>query len=181
MNRTAFRRLAATAAVALALCASSALALPSLGAARPAVRLVDGWERTLDLSSLGTKPVLVVYEDKDSSAQNQPFKDELSRLAKGDRYKSSIALVAIADVGGYDYWPVRGFVKDAIREQSRKFGTVIFCDWDGTARTALGVKRGVSTVLLYGRDGKVLFANEGVMSPARRKEVIDLLRRQVDG
>jgi len=180
MNRMAFARFAVL-AVAVVTYASTSFALPSLGATRPTVELVDGWERTLDLSSLGAKPVLVVYEDKESSAQNQPFKDELSRLAKGDRYKSAIALVAIADVGGYDYWPVRGFVKDAIREQSRKFGTVIFCDWDGKARTALGVKRGVSSVLLYGKDGKVLFASEGVMSAARRKEVIDLLRKQVDG
>ena len=68
------------------------------------------------------------------------MKEELGKLAKGDRYKTAIALLAVADVEGYDYWPVRGFVKSAIRKESRKFGTTIYCDWDGSFRSALGLR-----------------------------------------
>jgi hypothetical protein len=173
--------LACVGLVVATLLAREAFGLPVVGAARPSVRLLDGWERTLELSRLGAKPVLVVYEDKGSSTQNQPFKDELAQLAKGDRYKSGVAFVAIADLQGYDYWPVRGLVKDAIRDESRKFGTVIYCDWDGSARAALALRRGVSSVVLYGKEGKVLFAYEGSLPLPKRREALALIRAAVEG
>ena len=73
-----------------------------------------------DEPALRGKPVLIVYEDKSSTAQNKALKDELAQIAKGDRYRSSVALAAVADVSAYDFWPARGFVRDAIREESRK-------------------------------------------------------------
>ncbi|MEO8875989.1 MAG: YtfJ family protein [Polyangiaceae bacterium] len=164
----------------IATSSSIAGAVPMVGTTRPSAQLVDAWERKLDISKLGAKPVLVLYEDKDSAAQNQAFKDELAVLAKGDKYKKRIALVAVADVEGYDYWPVRGFVEDSIRDQSIRFGTTIFCDWNGAARRTLGAKQGSSNVILYGKDGKVLFAHEGAMSADTRKIVIALLRAQVE-
>jgi hypothetical protein len=173
-------RLAALAIVALLLVAWPAHGLPLPGAALPALRLLDAWDRTLELSRLGAKPVLVVYEDKDSATQNQAFKNDLATLARGDRYRSSVGLVAIADVQGYDYWPVRGFVKDAIKDESHKFGTVIYCDWDGSAQRTLGLRRGTSNVILYGKDGKVLFSHEGAMSADERRQAIALLRAQVE-
>ncbi len=133
----------------------------------------------MELSRLGAKPVLIVYEDKDSATQNQAFKNDLANLARGDRYRDTVGLVAIADVQGYDYWPVRGFVKDAIKDESRKFGTVIYCDWDGAARRTLGLRRGTSSVILYGKDGKVIFSHEGAMSADERQQAIVLLRAQV--
>ncbi|RYG62821.1 hypothetical protein EON77_21720, partial [bacterium] len=136
--------------------------------------------RTLALSSLAGMPVLVLYEDKNSAEQNLAFKRELSELAKDGAYKRSIALVAVADVGAYDYWPIRGFVKSAIRDESAKFKTVIYCDWNGEARGALSVRPGVSNVVLYGKDGKALFAHEGAMAPETRKALVDLLKSQID-
>src|SRR5579872_4409748 len=145
--------------------ASVAEALPAVGDVLPGLRLTDGWDRTLDLSKLGPEPVLVIYEDKDSSRQNVDLKHDLALLAKADRYKQGIALVAIANVEGYDYWPMRGFVKDAINDEARKFDTPIYCDWNGTARRDLGATLGVSNVILYGRGGRVLFSHEGKLAP----------------
>ncbi|MCA9526130.1 MAG: hypothetical protein KC657_38450 [Myxococcales bacterium] len=158
---------------------SPSLALPSVGDARPQVTLVDAWDRTLQIGAAANKPILVVYEDSSSAKQNQALKDELAKLAKSGKYKEAITLVAVADLAGYDYWPVKGFVKDAIRDESRKFGTTIFCDWNGAARAKIGLKRGVSNVILYGRDGKVLFAHEGAMPAEKRRQLIALLREQV--
>lgn len=159
---------------------SLAEALPTVGDALPDLRLSDGWGRTLDLSQLASEPVLVIYEDKASSRQNVDLKRDLAVLAKADRYKQGVALVAIANVEGYDYWPVRGFVKDAINDEARKFDTPIYCDWDGTARRELGVNLGVSNVILYARGGKVLFSHEGKLAPGQRQEILGLLRREVE-
>lgn len=167
-------------ALALALAASPAWALPREGDARPEATLVDVDDHELRLSGTSGRPLLVVYEDKDSARMNQALKDDLAKLARGDRYKTSVALVAVADVQGYDYWPVRGFVKSAIRDEGKKIGIPIYCDWHGKFRRALDIPRGTSTVILAGRDGRVLFARSGALSAAERRELVDLLRSQVD-
>ena len=155
-----------------------ARALPGPGAKRPDVRLDDAWDRSLTLGRYRGMPTLVVYEDKDSAEENKVLKAELSELAKGDRYKKKIALVAVADVSSYDYWPVRGFVKDAIQAESHKQGTIIYCDWKGAVRRSLDLQKGVSNVVLYGKSDEVLFSHAGPMDKARRAELIGLLRRE---
>jgi hypothetical protein len=94
---------------------------------------------------------------------------------------SSVALIAVADVTAYDYWPVRGFVKSAIHAQSTKLGVDIFCDWDGHVREGLGLRRGTSNVVLYGRNGHVLFAASGELGAEDRAKVVSALRREVEG
>lgn len=163
----------------LAALASPAAALPGVGATRPELRLIDGWDRMLVVDRTANKPILVVYEDKDSATQNQPLKDELARIARGDRYKEAIALIAVADVEGYAYWPIRGFVKDAIQSESAKFKTTIYCDWNGGIRGKLGLKKGSSSILLYGRDGRLLLSHEGPMPAEKRKALVEMLRAEV--
>jgi hypothetical protein len=172
--------LAATALVAVAALASQAHALVAAGTLRPAGRVHDADDRTLDLRSINGKPILVLYEDKDSAKVNEALKTDLSRLAKGDRYRTAVALVPVADVQSFDFWPVRGFVKDAIRSESKKQGATIYCDWDGSLQRAAGFKRGTSSVMLIGRDARVLFAHEGALPAEQRERLISLLRAEVE-
>jgi hypothetical protein len=161
--------------------ATPAFAAPKEGDAAPNARVEDADGRSTELKAFKGKPILIVYEDKDSAQQNQALKNDLSKLAKGDRYKSSVALAAVADVSSYDFWPVKGFVKDAIREESKKQGTTIYCDWSGSFRTTYKLRRGVSNVVLVGKDGRVLFAAEGTVPGPQRKRLIKLLREQIEG
>ncbi len=159
--------------------AGSASAVPPVGAPRPELSFTDGWERKNDLARYRGVPILVLYEDKDSATVNRPLKEDLARLASGDRYRDLIALLPFADLTSYDYWPVRGFVKDAIQDESKKQKTVIYCDWDGHVRRGLKLQKGTSNVVLFGRDGRVSFSHAGALSPAQRNELIELLRREV--
>ena len=72
-------------------------------------------------------------------------------------------------------------VKDAIREESKKVGTTIYCDWTGSFRKAFKLAKGKSSVVLVGKDGKVLFAGEGKLSADDRKKLLALLKSQVEG
>jgi ceramide glucosyltransferase len=172
-------RLVSTIASLILLLALPALALPKAGEAGINVHLEDADGNVIEMKSLVGKPILVVYEDKASSKMNQSLKDELSKLAKGDKFKGKIALAAVADLDGYDYWPVKGFVKDAIRKESKKIGATIFCDWAGGFRKAWGIKQGTSTVVVIDKEGFVLFSGEGKLSADDRKKVVDLLRKEV--
>lgn len=151
------------------------------GEVAPNARVEDADGRSLEMKSLRGKPILIVYEDKDSAAQNQLLKDELAKLAKGERYRSTIALAAVADVSSYDFWPARGFVKDAIREESRKQKTTIYCDWSGSFRAALGLRRGASNVVLVSKEGRVVFSASGTVPADARKRLIERLRAEVEG
>jgi hypothetical protein len=168
-----------TAAVISAALAGPAWALPPVGDALPWASVEDADGHRVSLAGVAGKPILVVYEDRDSAAQNQALKDELAKLAHGDAYRGAVALVPVADVSAYDFWPARGIVKDAIRDESRKAGTTIYCDWTGRFRSALGLSPKVSNVVLAGRDGKVLFARAGALSNDERARVIRLLRAEL--
>jgi len=176
-NRVAAAALAATVSGA----SLSALALPAVGDEAPNGKVEDAEGKQLEIKTLKGKPILIVYEDRDASTQNDVLKKELGVLAKGDKYKSKIALAAVADLSGFDFWPVKGFVKDAIREESKKAGTTIYCDWNASFRKAYKLTKGKSSVLLVGKDGKVLFAGEGALSAADRKKLLALLKAQVEG
>ncbi|WP_437715500.1 YtfJ family protein [Sorangium sp. So ce448] len=175
------RSVSSAAALSLALISGAALALPSEGDRAPNARVEDADGRELRLKALQGKPILIVYEDKDSKTQNQALKDALAKLTKGDRYRRGIAVTAIADVSSYDFWPAKGFVKDAIREESRKVGGTVYCDWDGSFRTAYKLRRGVSNVVVVGKNGHVLFAAEGALKPESQSRVLELLRKEVEG
>jgi hypothetical protein len=165
---------------ALALAATSAQALLPLGALRPVASVFDADDRKLDLRSINGKPMLILYEDKDSAKLNDAFKADLSRLARGDRYKNSVALVPVADVQSFDFWPIRGFVKDSIRGESKKVGATIYCDWDGGLQRSAGFRRGTSSIILVGRDARISFAAEGALTKEQRERILDLLRAEVE-
>jgi len=155
-------------------------AQPVVGSIRPHARVVDADGRALELPWLDGKPSLIVYEDKASATLNAHLKSELSRVARGDRYRHAVALVPIANVSGYDFWPVRGFVKDAIRDESKKLGATIYCDWDGSAAKSMGIAGNTSSVILVGRKGRVLFAHSGRVSVEDTSKLLELLRGEVE-
>jgi hypothetical protein len=174
-----------TAGMALALTlgftAARSEALPKPGARGAAARIHDANDRALEVGRTPGRPTLLVYEDKESSPLNGELKAELSRLARGERYRSAVTLVPVADVREYDYWPVRGFVRDAIRDESRKVGTPIYCDWNGAFGRAFGIQHGTSTVILLGKDNTVLFAYEGKLPKSATEHLLGLLRAELDG
>ena len=178
--RTVFPRLAtAVSAITFVVClgsANPALAIPPVGSLVPDTKVEDADGRLLDLRLAIGRPLLVMYEDKSSTRQNAAFKDDLARLASAERYRSAITLAAVADVAGYSFWPLKGFVKDAIRTESAKYGTTIYCDWDGGFRNAFNFRRGVSNLVLIDRGGKVVYAHEGALTNEERAQLLDLLR-----
>jgi hypothetical protein len=167
-----------------------AIALVTTGAARPAeaaprvgveptdARAVDVDDRVFSIASAKGRPLVIVYEDRDSAKVNAATKRDLGELMKDGAIKGSLVVAAVADVSEYDSWPAKGFVKDAIREQSKKTGTTIWCDWSGGFRKALELRKGTSNVLVIGRDGRVKLAVEGALTEEQRRELSAIVRRE---
>ncbi len=158
-----------------------AAASPPVDKAAPSAKVenVDG--KVLRLESLQGKVVVVVYEDKESAATNQAFKDDLTRLLGEDALKDKVFVTPVADVSEYGSWPMKGFAKDAIRDQSKKSGTTIWCDWDASFRKALSLPKGTSSVVVIDRHGVVRMAVDGALTEVQRKRAAQILRAVVAG
>ena len=163
------------AALVVGLLAAPAFALPKVGTARPSIKLVDAWDRELDLSRLA-QPLLVVYEDKDDGNTNAAIKDELAQLDKTSHYRKTVLHIAVVDVTPWDYWPARGIAKTELQKWTNKVGVIMYSDFTGSVQTTLDFTKGKSTVVLWGKDGKVLFSYAGPLPADKRKELVDLLR-----
>jgi hypothetical protein len=152
--------------------ALDASAEPTVGEKAPDARVEDVDGRSVDVKALKGKPLILFYEGKDSSDQNEALKSELSRLRKAGAIQSTLRITAVADVSDYAYWPVKGIVKDKIREESSRRGMSIYCDWDGSFRAKFKLRRGVSNVILLGEDGRVLFAHAGEVKGAAKSALL---------
>jgi predicted transcriptional regulator len=161
----------------LALAAATAIALPRPGTAAPAARAqtLDG--KVLDARAQRGKIALIFYEDKDSTQQNKALKDAITQQGKATGHKLNVVIYAVADVSGFDWWPARGFVQDAIRDEETKSKTSIFLDWTGSFGKAFDVKPGVSNVVLLNSDNKVVLAHSGVVPQAMRQRILDEIRK----
>lgn len=168
---------AAVAAAAFVMGTGSVVgAVPRIGSVQPNARFEDVDGHALELRAFWTRPTLIVYEDKGAAAQNAALKRDLSALAATGSYRNAIALVAIADVSDYDFWPARGFVRRALRAESEKVGTPIYCDWTGAFRRALGLVDGASNIVVLDRAARVTFAHAGALTESERIQVIEALR-----
>lgn len=171
------------AAAAIILCfalGGTADALPRPGTTAPRARVHDVAGRAVRLDRLRGKPVLIVYESRESSEQNQALKDRLSRLARGGRYRSRVHLLPVASVEAFDYFPIRGLVESSIAAESERIGTAIYCDWDGSFRRALTLSPERSSVVLVARDGRVIFAYEGALTRRAQDRLVELLTRETE-
>jgi hypothetical protein len=168
-------------ALAVIVCASLADGLPLLGAVTPAMQVqsVDGKHESLQ-AQVGL-PTLIFYEGRDTKKQNQELKRKLKRLVDsvGGDYHGRIQLFPIANLEGLDFWPVRNFVENAVRSESRRIGAEIYCDWNGELREKLQLKPNLSSVILLDRSGRVIFAAEGSIDPVDQERLLRLLQAQV--
>lgn len=156
--------------------ASDALAVPTIGDTAPNARIDDAEDRGLELKSLKGKPFVIVYDNKDSAPTSAAFRKELVKVAKSDGYKGRVAVVIVADVAAYGFWPAKGIVKDAVRKETKEQGITVYCDWTNSIRTAYKFRGPKSNIVLVGKNGNVVFTAEGSPEGASRKRFFDLLK-----
>lgn len=160
------------AAIAFAVALSSAHALPNIGAPAPKVSVQSLGGNTLDAQDLRGKTTLIFYENKDTTKQNASLKAALERQKKQTGYGNDVQVIAVADVSAWNFWPAKGFVQDAIREQEKKAGYPIYLDWSGSFGKAYGMKDDASNVVLVGPDAKVKLAHAGPVPAGKVLEIM---------
>jgi len=130
------------AAPLLAWSRQSLAALAALGSSPGDFAAQDVDDKSTSLYAFRGKPVLVVYEDKDAGEQNAKTKKRIGELAKSGTLAKKIGLFAVADVQSWDFWPAKGYVKDELRAQGKRFGITIWADWNGAGGAQRGAQVG---------------------------------------
>jgi hypothetical protein len=132
------------------------------------------------LSSLWGKPVVVFYEDKDGTGQNQSLKDELEAQGRARGLTRSVRVVAVASVEGYDWFPAKNFVVSAVKDAESQSGIPVYLDWQGALkRKPWGLTGRGSTVLVLDGAGTLFFSRNGALTREEISQVVTLLVRLV--
>lgn len=113
--------------------------------------------------------VLLMYEDRDSQEQNASLKAEIRQRIRQESLGRNLAVVPIADVRRYDYWPARSVVRRAVADQARALGTEILLDWNGEIARRYGFRTPGSNVALIGRAGELLHQRTGALAADERR------------
>jgi hypothetical protein len=148
------------------------LATGSAGGAAPAgTEPVDATLSTskgdsVRLSRWRGKPVILFYEDKESTTLNLPLKTELFARGREKGLLQSAFVVAVANLEKYDFFPAREIALSYVRDEEKKAGVPILVDLKGTLGLApwkLPTK--TSTVLLLNAEGTPVYKHSGRMKP----------------
>lgn len=198
MNPTHLRRslaalLATTLASVAVLADPEPAPAPTTGASADASVAVEAPERpmapafacegtsgaTRRLTDYLGRAVIVVYEDRDSNHQNDVLKQELAARANAQDLTRDVSVVPVANLSGFDFWPARGYARDAVVEIAREQRMEILIDWTGAMARAYRFRPGVSYVMVLSREGRVLFRHAGTLNSGARRSFFNAVAEAI--
>ncbi len=156
----------------------------ALGAA-PATAPVDATLKTsagkeVQLSKWRGKPVILFYEDKDSTKLNAALKKELFARGQERGILDAAYVLAVANLQNFDFFPARQIALSFVRDEEKKIGVPILVDMDGTLGKApwkLPVK--TSNIVLLDAQGALVYRHSGRMKDDEQTAFFAVLSRLV--
>ena len=141
-----------------------------VGAALPPLVLEDLREqpRTMTFAT-GSLPVVLVWEDDASSKHKQAAHAVVGRYSDNAENRGVFELVAIADMGRWNWWPARKHALAAFRKSVANAGTGVWIDWPSGLRKAYGLAKGQSAFFVIGGDGHVRWFAQGQLDAAQTR------------
>ncbi|MBL8634070.1 MAG: hypothetical protein JNM40_12680 [Myxococcales bacterium] len=165
----------------LSICAAAdaVTASPTLPSAESLLdaKLTDLADKPVSLRGLAGKVIVVVHQDRHSSEQNPVLKDKLSALSA--RFPNDLQIVALADVGGYDFWPAKGYVRDALKSLDSGGGALVTCDWKGAVRKAYQLRQKQSVVFVLSKGLELVSMTKGQLSETETDRVAQRIEAEL--
>jgi hypothetical protein len=142
-----------------------AAALDAGRRAMPDARLRRSDGQPVQLSRWRGRPVILFYEDRHSVQLNQPLKDALIARGRASGALHAAALVAVANLESFNFFPARGIALSFVRDAEKKAGVPILVDLEGALGEApWALPDRTSSVLLLDRQGAEVFRASGALS-----------------
>lgn len=165
-------------ALAVTLATGGAGAQPSAGSLDATLRGSDG--ESVRLSRWRGKPVILFYEDKDSTTLNAPLKTELFERGRQHGLLNAAWVVAVANLERFNFFPARQIALSYVRDEEKKVGVPILVDLDGTlGKSPWQLPTKTSSVVLLDATGAVVYLHSGRMAEAETQRFFDALTQLV--
>lgn len=121
--------------------------------------------------------VLLFFEDRGTVRQNEHLRRALTQVQRTEPPLAGLfALVPVANVSGYNYWPMRHFAEQTVRSYARNTGIELWLDWSHTLQSRLRLREGVSNVVVIDRHGRVRYHRWGRVPDTEVTPFMNLLR-----
>lgn len=85
-----------------------------------------------------------------------------------------MAVVPVANLSSYSFWPASGFARDAVIDIAREQRMEILIDWSSSMSGGFG-RPSTSYVMVLDRDGRVLFRHAGMLPPRARMRFFSVI------
>jgi hypothetical protein len=131
---------------------------------------------TIHLASLWGKPTVLFYEDRDSTQINQHVKEALTLRGQRTGLAQAVAVVAVANVQSFNFFPARNFVLAAVRNLEKRFSLPVYLDFRGSLTeppTRFPAKG--STVVVLDAAGQALKEWRGPLTSADVEQLFSTL------
>ncbi|MCE9672185.1 hypothetical protein LY474_30710 [Myxococcus stipitatus] len=152
-------------ALSISLVAGSAFsATPSPAPLDATLRTSSGDE--VRLSRWRGKPIILFYEDKESTTLNAGLKEDLFARGKERDLLDAAWVVAVANLQKFDFFPARRIALSYVRDEEKKVGVPILVDLKGTlGEPPWSLPTKTSNVLLLDANGALVYRHSGRMKP----------------
>jgi hypothetical protein len=136
---------------------------------------------TTRLSTLWAKPTVLFYEDRDSTALNEHVKTALAERGRDEKLQQQVAVVAVANVAAWNWFPARNFVLAAVKDIEKKVKQPVYLDFTGSlSASPWNLPPKSSTVLVLDREGRPTWRAQGRLPKEKVDELFKELARLVE-
>ena len=134
----------------------------------------------VSLSKFRGKPVILFFEDRKSTFQNEALKKDLFERGKARGLLNAAHVVAVADLKGYDFFPARIFALGAVRDVEKKFGIPVLVDWKRVlCAPPFKLPAETSSVMVLDPRGEPVFLRSGTLGADDKSALFAALAAQL--
>lgn len=150
---------------------------PAIGTKAPFFEVRSGDDKVLNLDTVRGKVVVIFYETKNVTRENQELKRELKGLYKEQMGADKGLIVRLPIINcSAAFFPFTGIWKSKLRENSIKEAITIYGDWNGKMAADYNMKDGASNVLIIDRKGVIRYLYSGVVAHDEITRIKELLK-----
>ncbi|GAB4203296.1 MAG: hypothetical protein OHK0013_17330 [Sandaracinaceae bacterium] len=132
---------------------------------------------TRTLTEARGRLVVLFYEDREHTPDNQELKQLLHRFIEDNGLRGRVTTYGIANVAGVD-GVVRDLARAAIRAVASQYGIQILLDWDGALQRApFSMPASGSTIAVLDREGRLRYRQTGAHIGEQRTAFFRVLRQ----
>jgi alkyl hydroperoxide reductase subunit AhpC len=142
----------------------------------PSFSIESGNGEIVTDKSVRGKIVVMFYEKREITRKNADMKDRLNEMfdRQPENIRQAIVRLPVIDCSGV-FWPVTEIWKKGLRDNSKRVGMTVYCDWSGNVSRNFGMVSDESNMVILDGKNTIRYRFSGRLDQNRLEEIIDTL------